>query len=565
MSSFPDLRSRLQLERAIGRAAEGAYDPVHTDRSLKLGVDHSSAEARMASFHEAFHAFLNSSTTFGSCMILAGALKGAGDARFADLISRMIDCAIVTHETYSTVASLYVAGEGQFARKLLDRYPEYQGYFDSFTQTFEYLERPFIAGICMDACARAAMQTDIIHRWLQMPCEAWPDDRFFPDDRPDTRFSALFGRGPMQAAASAVRHTLAEAPDPLRQLNETTLDSKSVLRILTIAPVLQQESLQRAAFEVFASKLAQTGFPRPAFDDHKSPSVPIISKVQMYAQDRLKFGFHLPGDSKQEAEAVLLDFRKERLILRSEPDDAVFAHVREIGAEQRNLFVLRDEGRPYLFLVAMPAEKALALYRIHRGANLLIGQPGEMITGLRRRIMSQQLSGRPLVEFLSVDEPDDVEEIAVGIPDLHVHALASATTLYDRTWRSNWLTPGRGRVHALAVLIDFDPFQLLELIETDAHIKIGKLRLNFGETGLPSRIEVLVITSSVNQGMVYFTPCTGPLIDAVAAFARRKLPDVSVESEFLAQCFDVLRLPLSHAVREEFQFGFEFWKILSPG
>ena len=558
----PDLR-HANLVRAIrkaaaGQAPRGTYNPVHADRAVALGADHTSAVARMVSFHETFHAFLNASTSFGCGMILAGALQDTGEPLFDDLIGRMIESAIVSHETYATVAALYVAGEGQFSPALLEQYPAYRQYFDAFAEAIDVTVQPFIGSICVDACARAAMQTDLLARWLELPCDAWAAYPIPPMSQPDTRLRALLAAGPMGLAAEAVRRVAAYSAGPLNELLDPSLEPKSVLRILTGLPGAEQESLQRAAFSAFAATLDAEGMGRPGFDDHQTLLPAIVVKAQARWQGRFRFGFDLQSSTDDAGDAVLSDFRSERLLLRAEPDDAVFAHVSELDASQKQLFLLDPGPEPYLFLVALPARKALALYRPRRGADFLSDRGDGMITGLRRRI-TRTSSNLPLVEFLCVDEPDDVEAIALDIPGVRIHALVSATTLYDAAWRATWLTPGRGRVDGLAVLIDFDPFELVAMIGNGAHLKIGKLRLNAGEDGLPNRLEVLVITSSANPAVVYFTPATGPLIDAVAAFGRRRLPNVSVETDFLAQCFELLRFPLSHVVREEFQFGFGFW------
>ena len=60
--------------------AEGEYVPAQNSRNLSLGADHRAPLARMVAFHEAQHAVLNGSTTFGNAMVAAGALEAAGEA-----------------------------------------------------------------------------------------------------------------------------------------------------------------------------------------------------------------------------------------------------------------------------------------------------------------------------------------------------------------------------------------------------------------------------------------------------------------------------------------------------
>ena len=123
-------RALLAAAGADEHAAEGEYSPTQNARNLALGRDHRAPIARMVALHEAFHAILNGSTAFGNAMVIAGAMEAAGEPGFDTLIERMIGAALVTHETYATLASVYAVAEGVYDRSLLADYPDYLGLYD---------------------------------------------------------------------------------------------------------------------------------------------------------------------------------------------------------------------------------------------------------------------------------------------------------------------------------------------------------------------------------------------------------------------------------------------------
>ena len=199
---------RTSLRKAGGSAAEGAYSPARNDRTLRLGDHHGSTVARMVSFHETFHAFLNASTTFGGGMIFAGALQEAGELGFDLLVGRMIEAAIDTHETYATLSSIYAASEGWYDASLLDDYPLYQRYFTRFADLFDLGDRPFLTSVCVDASARVAMQTRLLADWAKLPVTAWCDLAWAPGHTPDHRLAMILTPGVAKSAQDAVEAAL---------------------------------------------------------------------------------------------------------------------------------------------------------------------------------------------------------------------------------------------------------------------------------------------------------------------------------------------------------------------
>lgn len=150
------LAAQVLRKTASDVLPEGAYHPVGNVRYVSLGADHSTKIASMVSWHESFHAFLNSSTTFGSVMIIAGLVADAGYPDFDALVYRMIDFAVETHEGYATVAALQAVSRSGIDPGLLAEYPDYQRYLSTFLELFDPA-RPIISTIALSSCARTAM------------------------------------------------------------------------------------------------------------------------------------------------------------------------------------------------------------------------------------------------------------------------------------------------------------------------------------------------------------------------------------------------------------------------
>ncbi len=204
----------------------------------------------------------------------------------------------------------------------------------------------------------------------------------------------------------------------------------------------------------------------------------------------------------------------------------------------------------------MPAAKAAVLYRFDAGSAPLDEGP-PILTAFRQRLANP--SGPPRTEFLRVETPEEVDALLAPLGDVMVRAIVSGSALDDPDWRSVWLTPGAGRVDELALVLDIDPFQVIEELGAIGAITIGKIGLRWGEPGAPDFLEVIVLTSAARPQVLYFTPCSNPLVGAVATFARSRGLDVTVSNDEIEARRDIILPALSHTVREEFRFGFRFW------
>jgi hypothetical protein len=172
----PDLLLASVLQVAAeSAAAHGFYDPICNVRSVRLDRDRTSALARMISWHETFHAYLNASTTHGVAMMFAGALANA-QPRFMDMVLRFVPSCRTTHEAYATVAAASAVSQDGVDAALLANYPSYQPFLAAFDTTFPTAPmQPMLTMMGLTSCARAAMQTCAYAPLLATPCGSWPD------------------------------------------------------------------------------------------------------------------------------------------------------------------------------------------------------------------------------------------------------------------------------------------------------------------------------------------------------------------------------------------------------
>ena len=551
------LRSALRYGTA-GEAAAGLYDPTRNERLVQLGSNHASRQARMVSLHESFHAFLNASTNFGNAMVFAAALAEIHEPRCADLVERMIDVSQKTHETYATVAALCAAAEGRIELALLTDYPDYQGFLDTFTVIFG-TQRTMLCMMALTSCARVAMQTGIYAQLLALPCEAWPDVPIEATHRPDRRFAHLLRPEIARAAAQAVDAILTNLGDPLVQLLDPAVDGRAAQSLLRIASPTDVDRLSQESHRVFAQALTTMGVPAPDYNEQRNGLTALMAKLEAYAGGRLLTDFRVPTSIADDVDAVIADFRRERLVLREEPDSAWFIDPLTHTPRVYELFAGRFEEQAYLQLVALPKSKALALYRPDAGRELLLSFPDEIITGLRRRFAPEGTA--PRVEFLLLPLAQ-VRAALAAAPHTRLLPVVSSSAAQDAGWMAQWHEHVDPLIDRCLVLIDTDPFVYIEQLGADGR------RLTMSSVGMRSEtlngdslLEVLCLIAEDRPGALFFIPCSRPMREAVANYATRKGLNVSFEPGFLREWRHVVTPAFSHLLREEARFGSGFWMV----
>lgn len=560
-STAARLRAALRNSPS-GASPDGLYDILRNERFVNLGSDHSRDEARMISLHECFHAFLNSSTTFGNAMMFVGALAEIGKPGFSELLDRMISDAIETHETYATVAAVCALAQDRIDDTLLVSYPDYQGFLQAFINAFGS-ERSTLAAVALTSCARVAMQTSIYEQLLTTPCSDWPSVTWSQEQSTDWRFKRLLQKAPATAALSAIDGALRSQGEPLVQLLDPALTPSQAKTLLARAPIESVEVLNEASYAAFAQALGAAGVPEPEYEEQRRGLLNVIARVQAHAGDRLNMTFAVPESLEDDLAAVMANYRHERLVLREEPDAARFFDVQNYGQQIVNGFIGTHQAAPYVHFVAMPKDKAAALYGPKDGWEEAQAFPGDVLMGLRRRYVPAD--GPPCVQFLLVRLPHLVELMSRTAPGTSLVPVLSAAAVDSPSWFDEWERYGAPMTPRWLVEVDTDPFELIDdLGESGATLHMSFARLQADASSTASLIEVLCIVSEARPNQAYVLPCSAPSREAVASYAQLKGFPVDVSSAFLKDWGKLLGPAFSHLIREEGRFGNRFWQHVTP-
>jgi hypothetical protein len=533
----------------------GFYSPITQGRQVTMPGGLQAMVGRLVSYHEAMHQFLNQSTTFGCGMMLVGSLIEAGELRFHPLLSRMVKAARETHETLATVSSVCTASGGSMNPDLLSPFPDYQRFLTSFHSVFGEYNRPFLANIALMSSARAAMQTEICVELFGDVPDVWPEFFVADSDTPDTRFALLHRPELAVEAMGAIDNVLSEIGDIGQALRRGVAPAEEHTLISRLDPT-HQDALSSAAFTTYGDALEMAGYLRPRYDAQRLLASWAIRQIRQAFGDRLKTHHVVAAGIADDMEAVLLDFRREVLVFREKPDPAVVIACDGSELASPANFVLANDGLRYLQLVAMPIAKLKSLYSFEHGAEALDAYGGEVATALRRRWVFPD--GRSRVELLLIRR-DDLAEFSATNRDVGILPLISAAATGDSTWRQEWLTPGRGLIDRVFVLLDIDPFAFLQKRGAVGKLRWARLGLRM-QAGADEAIEILCLIAADQPSVLYLTPCTIPFRQAVVEFlgARRMIETMAwnVPDEW----GNMLPRVLGHLVREESKFGSEFWR-----
>jgi hypothetical protein len=390
---------------------------------------------------------------------------------------------------------------------------------------------------------------------MELPCEDWPKLKFARAESPDRRLLKLLKPAAAQQAMAAMDAVLANLAAPhVQLLRDETPDDVQHQLMSSMSPA-DQEALNSAAFEAFASAASAAGLGRPDYEGHRRGLPELIAKVNAYGGGQLGVDFQIPVGATEDRSTVFIEFRHEQLILRPKPDPALFVDIRQCDQVAANDFVLNVASIRYLQLVAMPRSKACAMYQFPDGGPHLMQWPYSSVTALRRRWVAP--SGQSRVEFLLV-RAADLAGIIEAAPGLDILTVISLSVLGDAEWRNEWLTPGSGTIDRAAVLIDSDPFALLDRQAKHGHVTVSCIRARL-DLSATDYTEIVCVTVEHEPGVLYFTPCTAAFRQAVIEYSRSHLPHATLESRVPEGWEAILLRLVGHSLKEEPRFGMDFW------
>jgi hypothetical protein len=535
------------------KQSEGAYDPVKHDRTVSLGKDRGSAVARMVSWHESFHAFLNASTCHGNAMMFAGALAAAGYEGFESLVERMIDVSLITHETYATVSAIAAADRGMINAQLLASYPDYQPLLKSFTDLFPSDAQPVLSVMALAVCARAAMQTPIYETLLARPCEAWPQIDLHSLGKPDERFALLMTSATVGGTIAAMKTVLREAGGQYAAIADESIDRISAQQVWISSATRFLDEISKAGFAVCAEVLLQNTGHACEFNGQKNQLRDIVAKVKAFAGDGLKREFRTADSWKDDEVSVFVDFRNEQLVLSEQPLPARFISLATHPESVADNFVLAADQTRYYQLVAMPPDKARKLYAPIEGEQLLTQATDDLVAGLRRRWEQR-------VELLVLG-PDTAPAVLKRLSNhtAEPYIICSLTLLNHTNWLMTWLQSPDSPANRMSVLIDDDCTDLITRhAERGAELQLAYVKARSGPMQ-DEYTEVLCFAAGDEPDVIYFTPCSTPFRQAVTEFVRRRFTQFNFDGEFIKPWLTMLKRVIAHTLHEEARFGDRFW------
>lgn len=554
------LLRRVLRKAGASEYPEGRYIPSENLRELVLGDDHTTTTSRMVGWHEALHAVLNGSTTFGNLMVVASALDAAGDPGFDKLVDAMISYAWTTHETYATVASLYPATKGGFDRRLLTDYVEYLKLFDQFDQIFDLSSIPHVGSICIDATARVAMQTPTINWFLESDCSDWVGFSWSQLEQPDIRFAQFLENENANRLRAAVIGAMEAGPETFRQIVRERMQGEAALELVRQTSVADQDALSEIAFNVAASILSQRGFETLKFDEQRSLAASLIGKVEAYASGRLKTSFHVPENLEDDRDAIVSDFRREMLTIYRHGQAAGFLECSATDRFLLDSFEHECSEFRYFEISVMPKAKILALYEPVFDAELL-DPHANLVFALRRRIKADEVWSNGLIEYAVMKSSDQLKEIRSSYPQHKVFMSVSARTFHETSFFRNWEGEGLSAlIDGYLVVIDMDPFFLLKTLSEKETVAVnrGNARIQEGEE--TRTLEFFCLSTASRANLVHFSPCSGPFLDALTTYCQNGQLNTVLGGGLAQEHNDLLKLLAGHVVREEPRFGFDFWE-----
>jgi len=489
-------------------------------------------------------------------MICVGAFADDEGDDFAALAADMIDQCVMTHETFATVFGLYSSCAGNVKDHALDGYGEYKRFWRTFKKDIVADGNVEVGLIALKAAARVAMQTEIYGRLLACRPKEWSSLLTELGGEPDRRFRLLL----TPAAQAAIRESCIMAIQSEGERLAPLISSPTCSVAFEAYANADPDALarvDRAAYKAAANSLRSRGHNVPGFDDQRDGAKQLLALLPEMRSDGRDAVFLTPENEQHDAMALLADYRHERLIIRQESlMGRIIDHRRACALDLKD-FIFVQEGRRHLQLVAMPAEKVASLYDLTPDSD----QPEEdtVVTCLRRLL--RMPDGSQCVELLSI-EPMQLHEFVTRQSQLTVHAIASLVAIRNPKWARKWVGEDLAVTDRLFVLIDDDPFHLLdELAVRAASLSLVRFGAQIDGSAVKSPIVVRAIGfAPVDEpDLFYFTPCSFPLQQAITAYAKSSLENVVVTTALDPQWREPMMRVLLHVVREEGRFGPAIW------
>ncbi|WP_405814060.1 hypothetical protein OG241_05805 [Streptomyces sp. NBC_01390] len=429
----------------------GAYRP----RRFELrGDGKDGVRDRVLHAHEAHHAMLNDSTTWGIALHLT-----ARHRPWQALGLPLRDACRTVHESFATFMSVSaVSGRFPQAERVLEQYPDYQPLYVRTAAAVAQVAGPHRQALAVSALARASMQTPV----LQRLSETWPDgftlSLLREVDRPDGRWNRLLrgDRGAlMGAAARAVDQEVATAFGD----EALTADRPEADPSAAVADAFDDawERWEDLIYRRVAEELRGMGATVLPFLGGRTEAVELADRIQADDPDGPPVRVQPPDvphvdDATFEASLV----RQARHWIVPEPRPAQLITLGpDVDPEEVVRVVdasARIAGRPSLVTAVRLPARLLEGYAFDaRAEETLARLEGPTVAV---RAVADDGAGGDAVWHTLLREPADLDRLAELWADRGplLHCVA-ASCLFDRGWQSAWL-PALEETGRLFVLLD---------------------------------------------------------------------------------------------------------------
>jgi len=318
------------------KISEGIYLLDHW--AVRLGDEGHADEAHMASLHEMYHATLNDSTAFGALMHVAGLFYSVypEESVWLNFLEGIFEKAIHCHESFATYASIFIVCNGVPQKQLLNFYPDYQVFWNNAISIVKKLPNNLLGLQLIQSVCRVCMQANCLTHFSDKPPSAWKLSELPRTDLPDQRFFFLLDSGFAETIYSSLQEWAKNQDEKIRWLVNIKHDDQE-LYLQMINPEFDDvnDRISLWFYDHFAEYIRKSGASCLEYNGHQELVKNFIHYAQNYlpnnpSQRRLQSA---PYGNQDEAQ-VILNFAKERLVITSEPYEAIFYNLNDFPEDE---------------------------------------------------------------------------------------------------------------------------------------------------------------------------------------------------------------------------------------
>ena len=517
----------------------GRYSPGGW--TVELGGDADPQVRLMASYHEANHAALNSSTAWGAVLEACAFVQRHTQALASPkVLGSLVQACRQTHEAFATHTSVIdLGGRTRTPPDVLLRdYPDYLEYLDLAVAVGP--DAPLWSRwrrLAADAALIACMQSTVLHQLLDVGIRDFRLSSIRLRDQPDERLKAL------RRVAREVWTSFDELIGERSPQGWTHVQAQEVGMTEERQPhsAWSWTDFSRKCLDLATLTLRSLGYSTMTVAEVQTLLPELVAQMESLVPDE---PLVLDTDTKLGAFSL---FELERLQLHERRPARLRAWSR--GTSPSDVLSGTQPRRQVFVTVRRAARLAAQFLLDEQDASALTGDtPVVAVQTPRPQVSLAPVA--PGVRLDRLEQPEQLSELPIDHTDLGVLVSISLSCLVDQDWRARWL-PALQRAGKLTALLDL-PFSQ----SVDAWLDSGH---PFGYT----------LASVPVGGQTYFvlccrlaaeppvlTPCTPATGQALVnyiyrASGRRLMPDLSA----LGHPHEVITAVVEHLVQDESIIG----------